>query len=310
MTSNTRNIAASIHGRLLNLSRKTGEDFQFLLHRYAGERFLYRLGKSAYRQHYILKGAMLFALWGGSAYRPTRDLDFTGYGENAAEGLIPIFREICAAAAEDDGLIFDGDTLSAEPIRDNTEYRGLRMKFKVRLGNARIDMLVDVGFGNAIEPPPQDVEYPVLLNAPAPNIRAYPHEAVVAEKFHALVMLGERTSRMKDFYDLHALAAQFSFDGATLTRSIKTTFERRRTPIAGSPAALAPRFYKDTTRAQYWRGYLTRNSLPGAPIDFPMVGERLIAFLEPLWEAMTANASFGKNWKPGGPWKSEEGRAQ
>ena len=175
------NVAASVRDRLLRRSRESGEDFQFLLQRYATERFLYCLGESAHRNEFVLKGAMLFALWGGSVYRPTRDLDFTGYGSREAAAVIAAFRSVCAAGAPDDGIVFHPDTLTAEPIRDDTEYQGLRVRLRATLGNARIEMQVDIGFGNAIEPPANDVLYPTLLDAPAPNIRAYPREAVIAD---------------------------------------------------------------------------------------------------------------------------------
>ena len=297
------NVAESVHRRLLNHSRQTGEDFQFLLQRYAAERLLYRLGESAHRGRFVLKGAMLFALWGGSVYRPTRDLDFTGYGNSNADDVIATFKEVCAVPAPDDGLSFDATTVTVEPIRDDAEYGGSRARLRVMLDNARIEMQIDIGFGNAIEPDANDVQYPTLLDAPAPNIKAYPHEAVVAEKLHTLVVLGERTSRMKDLYDLHTLAAQFSFDGARLTRAITATLKRRNTKIESAlPAGLAPRFFAEDVRAAQWRSYLDRNKLPGAPRDFTQAGERIQTFLGPVWSALVAGDKFANTWRPGGPW--------
>ncbi|MFI5020071.1 MAG: nucleotidyl transferase AbiEii/AbiGii toxin family protein [Alphaproteobacteria bacterium] len=304
MTSRSpRNLAASIHRRLLNGARKRGEDAQFILQRYAGERFLYRLGQSPHREQLVLKGTMLFALWGGSFYRPTRDLDFTGYGSDDREAVLQRFQEIFTIPVADDGLAFDAATLTAEPIRDDAEYNGLQIRFQATLGGSLIPMRIDIGFGNAIVPPAIEAEYPTLLEAPAPRIRAYPHEAVVAEKFHAMVVLGERNSRYKDFYDLHVLARQFPFDGERLARAIAATFERRRTPIdAALPAALAPRFYADSARAAQWRAYLTRDRLPGAPADFAAAGELLQTFLGPVWNALGAGRSFSDAWLPTGPW--------
>jgi predicted nucleotidyltransferase component of viral defense system len=299
------NVAASVRARLQQHSKKTGEDFQFLLQRYASERFLYRLGLSVHRGRYVLKGAMLFALWGGSLYRPTRDLDFTGYGSAETNDVLASLREVCSVPVVDDGLSFDLATLAAEPIRDDSEYRGLRIRLRASLDNARIPMQIDIGFGNAIEPPAIDAEYPTLLGSPAPNIRAYPLEAVVAEKLHAIVVLGERNSRYKDFYDLYVLARQFPFDGARLTPAIIVTFTRRRTAISAAlPAGFAPRFFVDDARAGQWRAYLSRNNLPGAPSDFAIVGELLQAFLGPVWRALAAGWPIADSWPAGGPWAS------
>ena len=295
--------AESIRHRLRNRLRERGEDVQFGLQRYAAERFLYRLGESPHRDRFILKGAALFALWGGSLYRATRDLDFTGYGSAEETNVLRALHDICLQNGAGDELVFEADTLSAQPIRDDGEYHGLRIRLEAALGASRIPVQIDIGFGNAIEPPAIEAEYPTLLDAPAPSIRAYPHEAVVAEKLHAMVVLGERNSRYKDFYDLHVLARQFPFDGVTLAGSIAATFERRRTTIdAALPSALAPRFFADGARTEQWRAYLTRNALPGASADFGSVGERIQAFLGPPWSALAARDDFSRVWRPGGPW--------
>jgi hypothetical protein len=297
-----RNVAASVRDRLLDRSRKAREDFQFLLQRYASERFLRRLGESAHRDRYILKGAMLFALWGGAAYRATRDLDFAGYGSSEASGVLAAMREVCAVPVAEDGLVFDAGTLTAEPIRGDAEYHGLRVRFEAMLGVARIPMQVNIGFGNAIEPPATEADYPTLLDMPPPRVRAYPQGAVVAEKLHAMVVLGERNSRYKDFYDLYLFAQQFPFDGERLTTAIAATFDRRRTAIeVALPVALATRFYADDARAGQWRAYLTRNSLPGAPADWTAVGELLLAFLAPPWRALADGRAFSETWPPAGP---------
>ena len=305
MSRPPRNLAASIHRRLLNGARERGEDPQFILQRYAAERFLYRLGESPHREQFVLKGAMLFALWGGSVYRPTRDLDFTGYGSDEIGAVLSRIGDVCSAAVPDDGMYFDGTTLRAETIREEAEYAGIRIVFEAKLGKAKVRMQVDVGFGNAIEPGATDADYPTLLDAPTPHIRAYPHEAVVAEKLHAMVVLGERNSRYKDFYDLHVLARQFPFTGDSLARAIAATFERRRTTIDGAlPAVLAPRFYADDARGEQWRAYLTSRALPGAPANFVGVGEVLQAFLGPVWSALAAGDTFTDRWKPAGPWNA------
>lgn len=305
MSEARENKAASIRQRLRNLLRERGEDMQFGLQRYATERFLYRLGISPHRERFVLKGAALFALWGGSLYRPTRDLDFTGYGSADEQDVLAALRDICQQPSATDELVFDSDTLSAEEIRDDSEYHGLRIRLAATLAGSRIPVQIDIGFGNAIEPAPQEADYPTLLDDPPPRIRTYPPEAVIAEKLHAMVVLGERNSRYKDFYDLHVLSQQFRFDGDRLARAIAATFERRRTPIdAALPAALAPRFYSDDGRLQQWRTYVMRNSLPGAPTDFAAAGEVIRTFIGPVWSALATNNSVTSSWPPGGPWES------
>ena len=299
-----QNVGASVRARLLNRSRESGEDFQFLLQRYAAERFLYRLGTCPHRERYVLKGATLLALWSEAVYRPTRDLDFTGYGSRLPNDVRSAIRDICAVPVADDGITFNSETIRIETIRDQDEYDSLRTRFEATLYGARIPMQIDIGFGNAIEPPPTDEHYPVLLDAPCPRIRVYPREAVVAEKLHAMVVLGARNSRYKDFYDLHALVQHFDFDGERLSRAVGATFERRETTITRvAPIALTPRFYGDTARAEEWAGYRKRNALPGAPPEFGIIGDRLRAFFGEPWAAMACGAKFAGTWLAGGPWQ-------
>ena len=304
MTKPPTNIAASILARLLAGAKTRGEDFNLVLQRYAAERFLYRLGESQHREKFVLKGAMLFALWGGSMYRATRDLDLTGYGQDEIQWLIDAVREICITPCPADGLTFKPDTVEAEPIREESDYGGFRVHLSTLLDSAQIRLQVDVGFGNAIVPGAQDEEYPTLLNGPPPLIRAYPREAVVAEKLHAMVILGSTTSRWKDFYDLHMLSRLFHFAGNTLMQSMAATFERRKTAIPEAlPVALTPAFFAEENRAAQWRAYLERNGLPGAPADFALVGERLRVFLGDPLRALVEQERFNKNWQPEGPWQ-------
>jgi hypothetical protein len=178
-----KNVAASVRQRLLNRSRKTGEDFQLLLTRYAMERLLYRLGESEYAARFVLKGAMLFAPWTGQMHRPTRDLDLLGFGDPSGQGLTEVFRSLCSAGGPEDGLVFSSDTVAVQPIREEQEYGGQRVTLMVQLGNARVDLQIDVGFGDVITPAAEPVTYPPLLDLPAPRLRAYPRETVVADFF-------------------------------------------------------------------------------------------------------------------------------
>lgn len=304
-----RNVGASVRGRLKNRSRETSEDFQFLLMRYATERFLYRLGESRHRERYVLKGAMLLVLWGETVYRPTRDLDFAGYGTPLEDNVRSAIRDICETPVANDGVVFDSKDIKVEPIRGHDEFDGFRVFFQAVLSAARIPMRIDIGFGNAIQPSPTDADYPTLLEGPRPQIRVYPREAVVAEKLHAMVAHGEGNSRYKDFYDLHALLSHFDFDGDSLVRAVGATFEKRQTPLSRNlPVALTRRFYTDADRAEQWRAYLARDELPGAPSDFGIVGERILSFLREPWDALVRGSEFTVNWLAGGSWQHETGR--
>lgn len=304
MTKPVTNFAASVRARLLDVTQRRKGDFQLTLQRYAAERFLYRLGASLHRDRFVLKGAMLFALWDEMTIRPTKDLDLAGYWANDAASLAASFREICSLPCPRDGLDFALDTLEVAPIRDAAEYHGFRLNLDVRLAGAIIPFQVDVGFGDAIVPDPIEVVYPVLLDAEAPHVRAYPREAVVAEKLHAMVSLAEANSRFKDFFDVHALSSRFAFTGQTLAAAISATFSRRRSATFSPwPVALAPGFYADRPRNAQWARYLQRSKLLEAPADFTRVGELITAFLDAPARAASNGESFTSSWAPGGPWR-------
>lgn len=220
-----------MRARLLNLAREQGIDFQLLAIRYALERLLYRLSVSPHRDRFVLKGAMLFPIWLDDLLRPTGDLDFLAYGDDDLAAMEAVLREVCATEVPDDGVVFDIDQVSADRIREDAEYGGIRVQTEAILADARLPIRVDMGFGNAVTPRVEQIEYPVLLDAPAPRLRGYPRETVVAEKFHAIVALGAANSRMKDFYDLWVISRRFNFDERVLADAIKATFARRQTEI-------------------------------------------------------------------------------
>jgi hypothetical protein len=298
-----KNVAASVRQRLLNLSRSTGEDFQLLLTRYAIERLLYRLAASEYAGRFVLKGAMLFALWTGEMHRPTRDLDLLGFGDGSEAELANVFRSLCSAAVADDGLMFAADTVGVEPIREDQENGGRRVTFVARLGSARVDLQVDVGFGDAITPRAESVTYPTLLGMDAPRLRAYPRETVVAEKLEAMVKLGFTNSRMKDFYDLAVMARTFSFTGSLLRDAIAATFARRGTALPTvPPVALTEAFAKDGAKHKQWSAFRTRSGLVGKVGGLGEVVAELTAFLTAPLAAAATDAGFVLTWKAGGPW--------
>jgi hypothetical protein len=299
----TANVPASVHQRLLNVTKLRGGDFNLTLQRYAAERLLYRLGASRFRDRFVLKGAMLFVLWHGFQARPTRDVDLAGYWDNDSASLLEVFREVCEVPSPNDGLAFRFDSIAVEPIRDASEYHGFRLRIPIELGQARISLQVDVGFGDAIFPAAAEVAYPVLLDGDAPHVRAYPAEAVIAEKLHAMVVLGEVNSRFKDFLDIDVLARNTAFQGATLAAAIHATFARRGTTVPASPPALTPPFYGDGERANGWARYLKRFRIAPDVGDFRQVGARVVPFLAPPVQAISSGLAFDSSWTPGGLWQ-------
>ena len=294
--------AASVRQRLLNRARAEGEDFQALLTRYVLERFLYRLGRSDHRERFVVKGAMLFVLWEGDLHRMTRDLDLLGSGPSAIADVERAVREILSVEVEDDGVTFAPATVRGDLIREEQEYEGVRVTAEARVGNARVRLKIDVGFGDAITPEAKEATFPTLLDAPPPVLRAYPKETVVAEKLQAMVALGILNSRMKDFYDLWHLARHDHFDGPTLTEAVRATFERRSTTLpADAPLALTEEFATDEGKQTQWRAFIRRGRLSDEAALVEVI-DVLRAFLLPVLNAAREGRPLDARWEPGGPW--------
>ena len=272
-------MGASVRGRLLNLAKERGQPFDLLLTRYALERLLYRLSTTQYRERFVLKGAMLMTTWFDTKFRPTRDVDFLGFGESEPDKVLGIFREICAVA-QDDGVSFHADGIKVERNREELEYGGLRLRTQAIIDGARVPVLIDVGFGDAIEPGLDEIDYPVLLDAPAPKLRGYRHETVIAEKFEAIVKLGRANSRTKDFYDIWMLLREYEFKGDALARAIAATFARRKTDIpTDRPVGLTKAFADDPAKQQQWKSFAAAIGAELSPLG--EVIEELADFLVP-----------------------------
>jgi hypothetical protein len=300
------NPAASVRARLLALAG--GEDFQRTLTRYAAERLLFRLGASAVRERFALKGASLLTVWMPDPYRATRDVDLLASCDPSDEGLREVLEAICAVPCPEDGLIFVLSSLRLVTIRPEEEYSGKRARFAALLGSTRIGVQLDLGFGDAVVPEPADITYPTLLSdLPAPHLLAYPREAAVAEKFEAMVKLDQRNSRMKDFHDLWALATSFHFEGPVLQAAVAACFQRRGTPWGQEiPTPLTPGFYRRPELAARWAGYLAREAvLVPPPNRFEEIGEVIQAFLGPLRDSVVEGSPFERLWQPGGPWVAQ-----
>jgi hypothetical protein len=225
-----KNIPHSVHDRLLQIAKSEGRAFDEVLVFYTIERFLYRLSISPYADRFVLKGALMFRVW-NPAPRATRDIDLLGHLDNDPEHLAEIIQEVCLDDSYPDGLEFQPNTLSREPVTLGGGYTGSRFRVLVYLGAARINLQIDVGFGNAVSPKPVEFEYPVILEMPAPRLKGYRMETIIAEKLDAFVRRGEASSRVKDFYDMWYLSNTFSFEGSVLVDAVSSTFSRRGTRV-------------------------------------------------------------------------------
>jgi predicted nucleotidyltransferase component of viral defense system len=285
-------MGASVRARLLNIAREKHQPFQTVLTRYVIERLLYRLSQTEHRDRFILKGAMLLTKWFEDPVRPTQDLDLLAIGDNDANNMVRTFQEVCAVPF-DDGVVFDPDAVEIDRIREELEYGGLRIKTNATVDNARIRVVIDIGFGDSVEPGLQEMELAVLLDFPAPHLRGYARETVIAEKFQAMVMLGRANSRMKDLYDIWLLSRTHEFKGDGLARAIAATFARRKTEIPSQLPhdALTSAFAEDPAKVQQWNSFVADVAYqPGTLAD---VVRDLAAFLMP--HAKTAAKLAAKN---------------
>lgn len=274
------NLAASVRARLLNVAKAQGADFNQVLVRFALERMLYRLAQSSHADRFLLKGALLFTLWYDMPHRATRDADLLGFGASDLESVAQAFRDI-AGIAVDDGMVFDPTSVSVEEIRKEAGYGGVRVVIAGELARARCKTQIDVGFGDAVTPGPVDSVYPVLLDdLPAPRLRVYPAYTVVAEKLHAIALLGMTNSRVKDYFDLLVLLERETFDVTLLAQAIKATFERRGMAVpAELPVGLTDEFSRDASRQALWLAFVRKNELVPQPLA--AVVEQLRAALQP-----------------------------
>jgi Nucleotidyl transferase AbiEii toxin, Type IV TA system len=273
------NLAASIKSRLLNIARERSQVFDVLLVRFALERILFRLSVSPYRDKYILKGGLLVTAWTGNDNRTTKDADFLGYGDNKPDKLIAVFRAIMKIEAND-GIIFDLDGLAAEPIREDAEYGGIRIKTTAFLEQTRIPITIDIGFGDELADPSHKIDFPSLLDFPAAHLRAYSPASVMAEKFHAIVDLGEINGRMKDYFDLWSIPMSMTILPDDLDAAIKATFARRGTLIPTStPIGLSQTMMDDASKQRQWRAYAT--SIGEDDLDFERVIDAIRKTLGP-----------------------------
>jgi len=297
-------IGASVRERLKLKSPGFGYDFQVLLTHYVLERLLYRLGRSRYRDRFLLKGALLFKVWYDQPVRSSMDADLLGEGPADIPKVEKIFRDLCRVSVEPDGLEFLAETVHAEEIRENSEYQGIRVTLTAVLSSARIHTQVDIGFGDAVIPQARTIKYPVLLDFPAPSVKAYTLYTYIAEKFQTIADKGLANSRMKDYYDLWYISRHNEIDGVTLSKAMAATFKRRKTELPRSlPEGLDKGFSTDPAKQRQWTSFLKKNK--------PRENQELIAavaeihkYLMPVARSLIEKKQFHKIWRPGRGWRT------
>lgn len=302
-TKTPQNTPASVRSRLLNLARTTGRTFEELTIRYTVERFLARLEKSTHQDRFILKGAMLYTLWELNSNRTTMDLDLLGSGSSDIEDMRRVAQGICETKIEDDGLIFNKESVSVTRIREDSAYHGVRIVIRVALGTMQIRLQVDVGFGDQIVPSPQWAEFPALLAERGPVIRTYSPETVISEKFNATIVLGMANSRMKDYFDIWMLSQHFTIKASVLREAIKQTFSKRHTELPRSePIALSKNFFNNTSKQRQWKGFLRKQGRLESVPSLPEIIEILCEFLLPIVTEINTNSQIVETWEPEQGW--------
>jgi predicted nucleotidyltransferase component of viral defense system len=297
-----KNVPASVRQRLLTLAKDRNRSFEEVVRLYAMERFLYRIGVSKYSKKLILKGALLLRVWKETIHRPTMDIDALGFIKNDPQIIETCIRELCSEPVVPDGLVFDPESVKSEEITTDAEYKGRRIRFLGHLERMRIPMQVDIGVGDVVFPSPLKVEFPSMLGFPSPVVLGYTRESSIAEKFHAMVRMGELNSRMKDYYDIWELAKSFDFEGTILAKAFAQTFEKRQTSFEKEIPALSSEFASQ--KQVQWLAFRKKLTPIEIPSSFVEVVIYIREFLMPIHQAIMPKSSPPDIWIAPGPWKN------
>jgi hypothetical protein len=260
------------------------------------------MGRSSYARRFVLKGALMLTAWKLPYARPTRDIDLLGLMENTAEQVLSAIEAICREPVVDDGLRFETEGIRSEPMTEMADFAGVRLRFAALLGKARVPMRIDIGFGDPLVPGSSLVRLPTILDFPRPEVQGYSRESAIAEKFHAMVYLGQINSRMKDFYDIWLLATHFTFEGPILAQALSETFRSRGTPLSPHPVVFSNAFAQDGEKQVQWDAFRRQLSTEEMPAGFQEVVQLLNSFLSPVAEALMGRQRFQKRWEPRRRW--------
>jgi hypothetical protein len=289
-----RPTRATVDGRayldLQNKARREGRPTDELLALYALEGFLARLAGSGHGERLVLKGGVLLAAF--DARRPTRDVDLQASAvSNDVGTLLGLVCEIAALTTDvDDGLVFDADQATAEVIRDEDEYSGVRVSLTCRLSQAEITFHVDVNVGDPIWPAPEPVELPRLLGGTI-SLRGYPMPMVYAEKLVTAVSRGTANTRWRDFGDVYVLSGIHPVTVDALRAAISTVAAHRGVGLA--PLKVVLDGYEAIGQARFaaWRRRNRRDELPAAFAD-------LLSAVIDLADPVLAGQLSEGTWQP------------
>jgi hypothetical protein len=304
MKREIKNVEASVKAQLQNKAKETNRPFAETLLYYGMERFLYRFSKSKYADKFVLKGALLFAVWQIPERRTTLDIDFLARFDNEVPAIEKVMKDVCNTTVEPDGLKFDSENVKGTKIKEDADYEGVRVKFTGFLDRARIPMQIDMGFGDIVYPKTKVIDYPVILDFPKPHLNGYPQESVISEKFEAMIKLGLLNSRMKDFYDIWLMMRQFEFKGANLVEAIKKTFNNRKTDTPNKKPLFADEIYDEKSdRQTLWSAFLKKGDIQHVPDTLSVTAKEIETFLVEPIVAISEKVKFNKTWKSPRGWQ-------
>ena len=294
-----KNHSASVRAKLENAAKASGRGFSEFLLFYSIERFLYRLSLIPEGASFVLKGGVMFRIWDAETPRPTRDLDLLSYDTNDSKELSRIMSLACAVSFDEDGIVFDPKSIKATKIKEDADYEGVRIKLEGKLGTAKTPIQIDIGFGDVVVPHPITIDYPTVIDLPAPRLKTYTKESVIAEKLQAMVFLGSMNSRMKDFYDIWFLASKFDFDGKSLGDAVSKTFKLRKTNLEVDPIALCSEFASDSQKQVQWNTFYVKLMVDRGDEnrpDFTEIIQKLRIFIRPLLVSLSERQVFNQQW--------------
>ena len=302
MSKQIKNMSASVHERLLNKAKEDRRSFNELLQYFAMDRFLYRWSKSPHAKRMVLKGALMLRVWEANEFRSTKDIDMLANNtSNDLDTMMQLVKDVTTVDVELDGLTFHPATVIGERITEDADYEGVRIRLKGNLGNAVVNMQIDIGFGDIVYPGPIDVELPAMLEFPKAHLLCYSMESAIAEKFQAMVYLGDVNSRMKDFFDIYTLSRQFDFDGVTLAEAIRLTFRNRATEIPSTVDSFRSEFIQ--MKENQWKAFRAKLGQGEMPESFEAIIKQISEFILPVCKATGTNIKLPETWHAPGPWR-------